>query len=232
MNVTIEDHGDAQARAFEEPVRTLPEIVAFGSVAGAADFLLQVVAKDLDSYAEFAMTTIRRLPGSRRCTRPSPSGRSRRPRPGRSPARDANRQQGERGAERLLGGHVNATPARRPASRLSLPSALRASADNRDIRASYELVDDQGRRLAALQMLLGRRERDLGHDKCGAPHLVRAHVAKGRKGEPFQARDESLLLVCDAAPKLCGPFAADEVMAAVEHQQPLFPICERTHAGV
>jgi DNA-binding Lrp family transcriptional regulator len=32
-------------------------------LAGEADFLLQVVADDLDTYAEFAMTVIRRLPG-------------------------------------------------------------------------------------------------------------------------------------------------------------------------
>ena len=31
-------------------------------IAGDADFLLQVVARDLDAYAEFAMTVVRRLP--------------------------------------------------------------------------------------------------------------------------------------------------------------------------
>jgi Lrp/AsnC family transcriptional regulator, leucine-responsive regulatory protein len=41
----------------------LPEIVACWSITGSSDFLLQVVSSDLDSYAEFAMTTIRRLPG-------------------------------------------------------------------------------------------------------------------------------------------------------------------------
>lgn len=61
--VSIEDHGDEQARAFEKAVAELPEIVACWSIAGSADFLLQVVGRDLDTYAEFAMTTVRRLPG-------------------------------------------------------------------------------------------------------------------------------------------------------------------------
>lgn len=63
VDVSIEDHSDAQARAFEEAVSALQEIIACWSIAGSADFLLQVVACDLDTYAEFAMTTIRRLPG-------------------------------------------------------------------------------------------------------------------------------------------------------------------------
>ncbi len=56
------------ARAFEKSVASLPEIVACWSIAGSADFLLQVIARDLDTYAEFAMTTIRRLPGIKAMT--------------------------------------------------------------------------------------------------------------------------------------------------------------------
>jgi Lrp/AsnC family leucine-responsive transcriptional regulator len=63
VSITIEDHSEAAARAFEKAVHSLPEIVACWSVAGAADFLLQVVSPDLDTYADFAMTTVRRLPG-------------------------------------------------------------------------------------------------------------------------------------------------------------------------
>jgi Lrp/AsnC family transcriptional regulator, leucine-responsive regulatory protein len=63
VNVSIENHSEEEARAFEKAVAALPEIVACWSVAGSADFLLQVVARDLDTYADFAMTTIRRLPG-------------------------------------------------------------------------------------------------------------------------------------------------------------------------
>ena len=63
VTVSIDDHSEEEARAFEKAVAALPEIVACWSVAGSADFLLQVVAEDLDTYADFAMTTIRRLPG-------------------------------------------------------------------------------------------------------------------------------------------------------------------------
>lgn len=63
VNVTIDDHSEEEARAFEKAVTALPEIIACWSVAGSSDFLMQVVAEDLDTYAEFAMTTIRRLPG-------------------------------------------------------------------------------------------------------------------------------------------------------------------------
>jgi len=38
-------------------------VVACYSIGGDSDFLLQVVAVDLDSYADFAMGVIRRLPG-------------------------------------------------------------------------------------------------------------------------------------------------------------------------
>lgn len=63
VNVSIGDHSEDEARAFETAVAALPEIVACWSVAGTSDFLLQVVARDLDTYADFAMTIIRRLPG-------------------------------------------------------------------------------------------------------------------------------------------------------------------------
>lgn len=63
VSVSIGDHSEAEARAFESAVAALPEIVACWSIAGNADFLLEVVARDLDAFAEFAMTTVRRLPG-------------------------------------------------------------------------------------------------------------------------------------------------------------------------
>jgi DNA-binding Lrp family transcriptional regulator len=63
VRVQIDSHSDEDARRFEAEVAKLPEVVACYSIAGEADFLLQVVSDDLDAYAEFAMTVIRRLPG-------------------------------------------------------------------------------------------------------------------------------------------------------------------------
>jgi DNA-binding Lrp family transcriptional regulator len=63
IRVQIDTHSHDQAERFSEEVRKLDAVIACYSVAGEADFLLQVVAEDLDSYADFAMTVVRRLPG-------------------------------------------------------------------------------------------------------------------------------------------------------------------------
>jgi Lrp/AsnC family transcriptional regulator, leucine-responsive regulatory protein len=62
IRVRIDSHSEAEAKRFEKDVLKLDEVVACYSIAGDADFLLQVVARDLDAYAEFAMTVVRRLP--------------------------------------------------------------------------------------------------------------------------------------------------------------------------
>ncbi|MDE8557633.1 AsnC family transcriptional regulator [Pantoea agglomerans] len=63
IRVVIDSHSEAEARKFEEEVTALEDVVACYSIGGDADFLLQVVASDLDSYADFAMSVVRRLPG-------------------------------------------------------------------------------------------------------------------------------------------------------------------------
>ncbi|TBX80723.1 Lrp/AsnC family transcriptional regulator [Rhizobium laguerreae] len=63
VRVQIDTHSHDEAERFEREVGELEAVIACYSIAGEADFLLQVVAADLDSYAEFAMTVIRRLPG-------------------------------------------------------------------------------------------------------------------------------------------------------------------------
>ena len=63
IRVVIDSHSEAEARKFEQEVCALEDVVACYSIGGDADFLLQVVAGDLDSYADFAMSVVRRLPG-------------------------------------------------------------------------------------------------------------------------------------------------------------------------
>ncbi|WP_455811362.1 Lrp/AsnC family transcriptional regulator [Pseudomonas graminis] len=63
VRVSIDSHSEAEARKFEQEVTALEDVVACYSIGGDADFLLQVVAQDLDAYADFAMKVIRRLPG-------------------------------------------------------------------------------------------------------------------------------------------------------------------------
>jgi DNA-binding Lrp family transcriptional regulator len=62
IRVRIDSHNAAEAEEFGRDVLNLEEVVACYSIAGDADFLLQVVAPDLDSYADFAMSVVRRLP--------------------------------------------------------------------------------------------------------------------------------------------------------------------------
>ena len=63
IRVRIDSHSEEEAEEFSRSVMRLKEVVACYSVAGDADFLLQVVSSDLDSYADFAMNVVRRLPG-------------------------------------------------------------------------------------------------------------------------------------------------------------------------
>ncbi len=63
VRVSIDSHNETQARRFEQEVMELENVVACYSIGGDADFLLQVVSRDLDAYAEFAMSVLRRLPG-------------------------------------------------------------------------------------------------------------------------------------------------------------------------
>ena len=62
IRVRIDSHSEAEAEAFSREVAKLREVVACYSIAGDSDFLLQVVSPDLDAYADFAMTVVRRLP--------------------------------------------------------------------------------------------------------------------------------------------------------------------------
>ncbi len=62
IRVRIDSHSAAEAEEFAESVTHLKEVVACYSIAGDADFLLQVVSEDLEAYAEFAMDVVRRLP--------------------------------------------------------------------------------------------------------------------------------------------------------------------------
>lgn len=62
VRIRIDSHNDDEARKFEADVQRLERVIACYSIAGSSDFVLQVVARDLDDYADFAMTVIRRLP--------------------------------------------------------------------------------------------------------------------------------------------------------------------------
>lgn len=62
IRINIDHHSETEAKKFEQEVMQLEGVVSCYSIGGDADFLLQVVARDLDSFADFAMTVVRQLP--------------------------------------------------------------------------------------------------------------------------------------------------------------------------
>lgn len=63
VQITLSNHaGDAPLR-FEESVAAMPEVLFCHNVTGECDYLLQIVAADLDAYGSFVRDTLRRLPG-------------------------------------------------------------------------------------------------------------------------------------------------------------------------
>lgn len=63
VSVQIDTHSESDASAFENAIMALDEIVTCHSVGGGSDFILLVACRDLDAYADFSMTVLRRLPG-------------------------------------------------------------------------------------------------------------------------------------------------------------------------
>jgi len=63
VSVEISDHSEAVTRAFEAAVAGLDEVIACHQVTGGADYILTVVSRDLDSYADFANRRLRPITG-------------------------------------------------------------------------------------------------------------------------------------------------------------------------
>ncbi|MBO9679365.1 Lrp/AsnC family transcriptional regulator [Paenacidovorax monticola] len=63
--VGIDHQTEVSSVAFEEAVCAIPEVVMFHGISGPEDFLLVVVARDLDAYSELLQRRLHRLPGVR-----------------------------------------------------------------------------------------------------------------------------------------------------------------------
>lgn len=61
--VSLERHGRAHGVDFERKLQDLPEVLECFSVSGEADYMLRIVASDLESFSAFMMSRILRLPG-------------------------------------------------------------------------------------------------------------------------------------------------------------------------
>jgi Lrp/AsnC family transcriptional regulator len=53
LMVAMTEHSDKNRRDFESHVQSLPHVLECFSVSGERDYMLQVVAHDMDSYTEF-----------------------------------------------------------------------------------------------------------------------------------------------------------------------------------
>ncbi|WP_174525111.1 Lrp/AsnC family transcriptional regulator [Burkholderia glumae] len=63
VQIVCTQHGDEVTAAFERIIFACPQVLAYHNTTGEADFLLQVVARDLDDYSRFVDRVLRKLPG-------------------------------------------------------------------------------------------------------------------------------------------------------------------------
>lgn len=61
--VTFNMHSDKDSDHFENVMRRHDEVLSCHKITGAADYILQVVATDLDAYAEFVERVLRKQAG-------------------------------------------------------------------------------------------------------------------------------------------------------------------------
>ncbi|MGO2243053.1 MAG: Lrp/AsnC family transcriptional regulator [Halomonas sp.] len=63
VQITCTQHSETATAEFERIIQASSRVLSCHNTTGEADFLLQVVAKDLDDYSHFVETVLRQLPG-------------------------------------------------------------------------------------------------------------------------------------------------------------------------
>ncbi|HEX5390715.1 MAG TPA: Lrp/AsnC family transcriptional regulator [Burkholderiaceae bacterium] len=63
--VGIDRQNESSSSAFEQAVLDIPEVVMVHGISGPEDFMLVVVARDLDHYSEVLQKRLHRLPSVR-----------------------------------------------------------------------------------------------------------------------------------------------------------------------
>ena len=63
VHIMLENHRRDLGERFEQAVRGMERVIACHNVSGEYDYLLQVVAHDLQDFGEFARDVLRALPG-------------------------------------------------------------------------------------------------------------------------------------------------------------------------
>lgn len=60
--VTLESHAEENVTAFEDAVRTAPEVMECYAVTGERDYLLRIVVTDIEAYEQFLTARLLHLP--------------------------------------------------------------------------------------------------------------------------------------------------------------------------
>ena len=63
VEITLNGQTDEVLDKFEEEIKKIPNVLECNLMAGSADYLLKVVAKDTDDFAKIHRESLSRLPG-------------------------------------------------------------------------------------------------------------------------------------------------------------------------
>lgn len=63
IRIKLERHGDAAVNAFERTIQEMPQVMDCWLMTGRSDYLLRVIASDLDDYERFVRRELQRVPG-------------------------------------------------------------------------------------------------------------------------------------------------------------------------
>ncbi len=62
VHISVDSHDDKTARKFEEAISLIPEVSACHYMSGSEDFMLMLVARDLEHFTNLVMDKLRKLP--------------------------------------------------------------------------------------------------------------------------------------------------------------------------
>lgn len=63
ISITMKDHSESGIQAFAGKIREFPEVLECCRIAGDKDFILKVVADNIDAFEVFTRTKLSTLPG-------------------------------------------------------------------------------------------------------------------------------------------------------------------------
>ncbi len=63
IRLKLERHSDESVNAFESAISAMPQVMDCWLMTGRSDYLLRVIAADLDDYERFVRRELQRVPG-------------------------------------------------------------------------------------------------------------------------------------------------------------------------